>query len=222
MHRQTFTTGTISSDNSFGSWTQADLPIKLRMIYYPTKKTMEYAYCFVGSGGEWKTVYASTGAYALGITDTYSAAALYFRNAGTTNSSTCSFSSIKSWSGMGPINDNGYVGNSTDNASGWLGEEDLAGDYPLALTATPDEDDQQIFFDIPTPMKRGNAMKLRTKDFGGDYNYSKTFYITTLDEINVGPDGTDQYIGMRLLFDFSLGVDDELAFDTVEFTYEVI
>jgi len=53
-------------------------------------------------------------------------------------------------------------------------------------------------------MKRGNAMQVRTKDFGGDYNYSKIFYITDDDVISIGPSGTDQYIGMRLVFDFSI------------------
>jgi hypothetical protein len=140
---------------------------------------------------------------------------LYMRT-GTANSSLGYFSSFRVYNGSGVI-DSGIA----YDYSQWMGEESLADDYPLALVA-PDEDEQSLVFTSPTPMKRGNAMKLRTKDFGGDYNYSKPFYITDQDQIDVGPSGTDQYIGMRLVFDFNMAATDEIEYDQIEFTYEVI
>jgi len=71
-------------------------------------------------------------------------------------------------------------------------------------------------------MKRNNPMILRTKEFGGDYSNSKILYVTDDDYITIGPEGGDKYIGMRLVFDFSMAAADEFNVDEIDFIYEVI
>jgi hypothetical protein len=122
--------------------------------------------------------------------------------------------------GGGVLDCHGKVGAST---SAWMGEEDYTNDYPLAFHITPSgDDDMSVYYNVPSPNKPGNAMELRTKDFGGDYNYSKTFPVTDQDTIKVGPSGTDQYIGLRLVFEGIMDKGDSIEISEINFEYEVI
>lgn len=222
FYRQIFTAGTsTSADTLTGTWTQADLPIGLRMMFHAKDKILYYQYRKYGTGGEWTTCGTSPGGFASFVSGGYIIPMLFLKGA-TTNTQYGTFSNWKWDNGGGIIDSNGKSGTVGTGTSTWFPEEDYVNDYPLAISGSPTVDDMTLTFTCPTPNKRGNPMKLRTKDFGGDYNYSKTFYLTDKDEINVGPAGTDQYIGMRLVFDFNMSADDEIEFDTVEFTYEVI
>lgn len=220
--RETFIAGTSDLSNSFDTWTQADFPIGLRMVFHQRDRCVYYQTRKYGTDDVWYTQYVSPTAWQRWITGGYSIPMLYYRNA-TTNSGQVYFSNWRWSNGGGIIDCNGKVVDKAGTVTGsWFPEEDYVNDYPLAISGTPTEDDMSLTFTCPTPNKRGNPMKLRTKEFGGDYNYSKTFYLTDKDEIEIGPAGTDQYMGMRLVFDFNMGAEDEIEFDKVEFIYEVI
>lgn len=222
FYRQIFVAGTSSAaDTLTGTWAQADFPIGLRMIFNARDKILYYQYRKYGSNGEWFTCGTSPTGFTLAISGGYIIPMLFWKQA-TSNSGNCTFNNWRWSNGGGVVDSYGKSGPVGTGTSTWFPEEDYSADYPLAISGSPTEDDMTVTFTCPTPNKRGNPMKLRTKDFGGDYNYSKTFYLTDKDEINVGPAGTDQYMGLRLVFDFKFGATDEISFDKVEFIYEVI
>jgi hypothetical protein len=215
--RQTFIAGASDLSNSFGTWAQADFPIGIRMVFDNRERILYYMARKYGSGGEWQVIYRSPTAWERWITGGYGYPMMYYRTgvAGATSAAACNWS----WdNGGGIIDSHGKVG---ATGSAWLGEEALA-DYPLAFHLTPSAEDRTVYFTVPSPNHSANAMKLRIKEWGGDYNFSKPILVTDNDTISVGPSGTDQYIGMRLRFDFLMDADDEIAFDEIRFIYEVI
>jgi hypothetical protein len=103
----------------------------------------------------------------------------------------------------------------------WNAEEEYA-DYPLETTTT-DTDSMKLTFPMPTHgPKRGTCIQIRNKPHGADYINSKTMYVTNQDLINIGPDGTDKYIGLRLEFDFELANTDTAIIYGINYLYEVI
>ena len=40
--------------------------------------------------------------------------------------------------------------------------------------------------------------------------------------INIGPDGMDKYIGMKLSMDFNFGPSDTFSINEIDFIYEVV
>jgi hypothetical protein len=217
--RQTWVSGALSLENAFGSWVQADLPIGIRMVFDNRNRILYYQARKYGSGGEWRTIYRSPAAYEQWITGGYAIPMLTHTTSANNQTSRYTFSNWTWDNGGGVIDCHGKVGAST---GAWMGEESYSADYPLAEHLAAVEDDMSVYFDVPSPNKPGNAMELRTKDFGGDYNYSKTFYVTDDDTISVGPSGTDQYIGLRLVFDGTMYYTDEFEISEVNFEYEVI
>ena len=212
----TLRAGTVDVDEGFGSWDEADLPIKMRIVFDPRTKSANFDIRRVGSGGDWERIYTNATIYTDMMADTYSFLGLCMRTS-TTNPSWVKLSKLKMYNG-GPDIENGLE----CTTSGWMGEEDYANDYPLAEHVAASEDDLSVYFTIPTPMTRGNPMQLRTKDFGGDYNYSKPFLLIDDDTISIGPSGTDQYIGLRLVFDGTFDDEDEFEISEINFEYEVI
>ena len=220
FYRQGFTGGTSAYATDLGGvWTQADLPITLRIRLDHKHRNLYYDY--KKENGEWSQAGNSVGAYNHFITSGMNAPAIYSRNA-TANSTNIRFSALRAYT-LGGVQDCiGLLGTPGINEDiTWLDEEVYA-DYPLAYSVTPDDNDTTIIYTNPTPMKRNNPMILRTKEFGGDYSNSKILYVTDDDYITIGPEGGDKYIGMRLVFDFSMAAADEFNVDEIDFIYEVI
>lgn len=212
----TLRSGTVDVDESMGSWVDADLPIKLRIVFDPRTKSANFDIRRVGSGGDWERIYTNATIYTDMIADTYTMIGLNYRTS-TTDASWVTMSKLKFYNG-GPDIESGKE----CTTSAWQGEESYADDYPLVEHIAASEDDLSVYFDIPSPMPNGTPMQLRTKDFGGDYNYSKPFLLIDDDTISIGPSGTDQYIGLRLVFDGTFDDEDEFEISEINFEYEVI
>ena len=72
----TLRAGTIDVDEGMGSWVDADLPIKMRIIFDPKNKNAHFDIRRVGSGGTWERVYSNQTIYEDMIADTYNMAVL--------------------------------------------------------------------------------------------------------------------------------------------------
>jgi hypothetical protein len=178
----------------------------LRIVVDPYQQRVSFDYSI--DGIEWIHQGSSNAVYA----DAYLNGAYYgvFGRNTTTNSCSCVWDYIRAYS----------MGDVSFDTKTWSGEESLA-DYPLLPTA-PTDDDLTLTFATPAGMPRNNALYIRTKKFGGGYSNSKPMWISDRDHIDIGPDGTDKYIGMRLVVDFNFDDTDEFKITEMSFLYEVI
>ena len=207
---------TVSTSSTGIAWTQADLPIKLRVrINASTGKVVgEYKKCgtsdewlegFTDGGGMWASSYLGAGFGAVGI---------YLRGQKTTTAAQSARSIRYSYLRMD--SGNGHI--LVDRPSEWRAEES----YTAIDPTTPSEDSMTLTFDSSGIPQRNEPYTLTTKDYGGDYSKSKVFYLSETDAIAIGPDGVDKYIGMKLEFKFDFEYTDEFAISEINYIYEVM
>jgi len=205
--------GTVSSGSTGISWADADMPIKLRVRFNHRTQKLVGEYRKMGSGGEWLTAFIDSG----GMTNTnylgsaIGVAGIYIRGAQTkAEVRTITFNNFITYSGNRILADNGDT---------WKAEETYsAGVAPT----TPVDEDMQLTFDSAGLGQRNEPYQIVTKDYGGDYSYSKIFNLRDQDYIQVGPDGVDKYIGMKLEFNFDFESTDVFEVSEINYVYEVI
>ena len=104
-------------------------------------------------------------------------------------------------------------------SSDW-GSEEAQTRYPIAPTGATDNT-QKLTFNT-SGILRGTPLTLRTKEHGGGYKNTKNMAYEDKLLINIGPDGMDKYIGMKLSMDFNFGPSDTFNINEIDFIYEVV
>jgi len=205
--------GTVSSGSTGISWTTGDLPIKLRIRFNHRTQKVIGEYRKMGTGGEWLTAWIDSG----GMTNTnylgssIGVVGMYIRGSQTiAEARSIAFNYFNTYSGNRILADRGLD---------WRAEETYsAGVAPT----TPVDEDMKLTFASAGLGQRNEPYQIVTKDYGGDYSYSKIFNLRDQDYIQVGPDGVDKYIGMKLEFNFDFESTDIFKVSEINYIYEVI
>lgn len=189
------------------------LPCHVRIVVDHIQKKI---HCdFSQDGIEWLRIYSASNYYydTLRVGNYHKGGYMGMFGLSTTNNSSTgvTFDYFRARTGMRP----------SVTMFGFNAEEEYA-DYPIETTTT-DTTSMKVTFPTPTHgNKRGNCVHIRTKPYGGDYTNSKIMYVSDQDLINIGPDGTDKYIGLRLEFDMDMMYNDTFEVTGITYTYEVI
>lgn len=201
--------------SSTGSWADADLPIRLRVRANHFNNQATYEYKKVGSGGDWIAfaVDAGTG------NDTYQGKGTcmfgcYIRGVQTiAEARTVAFNYLENRSGGQRL--------LQDQPIDWLAEESYTA-AAISPSPTPNANDLTITFPSATIVNSKQPYTVQFTEFGGGISNSKPFYFNDKDYVQIGPDGTDKYIGMKLEFNFQFEGTDTFQVSEINYVYEVI
>lgn len=206
----TYTSGTLLRQTHVGSsiYTRfgpnglVSVPLWLRIVKEPTQKKIWFDYST--DGYQWKRWYAE-------IWDN-----LYTWSAGGLTS--CS------WSGSPPAMDSRFeyfkmFRTSDLNGAVWTAEESYT-DYPLETTTT-DAESTQLTFTKPSSWIRNTPVQIRTKEYGGDYQKSRSIGLSNGEILDLGPNGIDKYKKLMVKFNTKGVAGDSVRYPWIEYNYEV-